>query len=186
MGGNCKTKPARTELTKLIRLSTLDLITSVGDLAANRLGDVLFEQGDMLGAIDAWQRVLDYRTDSSLSRPMLLVKTGVALANAGRWAELDEVERQLKALCGRNGDGGGSQSRGHRSHRRADQGTPGAGLQRGRRRPARLVLCRRRRAGLAVPLRSQRQQKKRDVDSAVGELWTGNRSISPICRWRPW
>ena len=84
------------EMTKLSRLSTLDLITSVGDLAANRLGDVLFEQGDMLGAINAWQRVLDYRTDSSLSRAMLLVKTGIALANAGRWAKLDEVERQLR------------------------------------------------------------------------------------------
>ncbi len=28
--------------------------------------------------------------------PMLLVKIGVALANAGRWSELAEVERQLK------------------------------------------------------------------------------------------
>jgi outer membrane protein assembly factor BamB len=84
------------EMTKLARLSTLDLITSVGDLAANRLGDVLFEQGDMLGAIDAWQRVLDLRPDSSLSRPLLSTKIGVALSNAGRWSELAEVERQLK------------------------------------------------------------------------------------------
>jgi outer membrane protein assembly factor BamB/tetratricopeptide (TPR) repeat protein len=84
------------EMTKLSRLATLELITSVGDLAANRLGDALFEQGDLLGAIDSWQRILTYRPDSSLSRAQLLVKIGIALADAGRWSELTEVERELK------------------------------------------------------------------------------------------
>jgi outer membrane protein assembly factor BamB/tetratricopeptide (TPR) repeat protein len=84
------------EMEKLSRLATLDLITSVGDLAANRLGDALFEQGDLLGAIDAWQRVLNYRPDSSLPRAVLLVKTGIAMADAGRWLEMGEVERELK------------------------------------------------------------------------------------------
>ncbi len=84
------------EMDKLSRLATLDLITSVGDLAANRMGDALFEQGDLLGAIDAWQRVLDYRPDSTLPRAVLLLKTGIAMADAGRWIELGEVARELK------------------------------------------------------------------------------------------
>ena len=84
------------EMTKLSRLATLDLITSVGDLAANRLGDALFEQGDLLGAVDAWQRILNYRPDSSLPRAQLLTKIGIALADAGRWIELADVERELK------------------------------------------------------------------------------------------
>ena len=84
------------EMNKLSRLATLDLITSVGDLAANRLGDALFEQGDLLGAVDAWQRILNYRPDSSLPRAQLLVKIGIALADAGRWIELADVERELK------------------------------------------------------------------------------------------
>ncbi len=55
-------------MATLSRLATLDLITSVGDLASDRLGELLFEQGDMIGAVDAWQRILTHRPDSSLSR----------------------------------------------------------------------------------------------------------------------
>jgi outer membrane protein assembly factor BamB/tetratricopeptide (TPR) repeat protein len=84
------------EIEKLSRLATLELITSVGDLAADRLGELLFEQGDMTGAIEAWQRILTYRPDSTLSRPLLLAKVGVALARAGRWEELEELQRQLE------------------------------------------------------------------------------------------
>jgi outer membrane protein assembly factor BamB len=83
------------ELEKLSRLATLELITSVGDLASDRLGEVLFEQGDMTGAVEAWQRVLAHRPDSSLSRGFLLAKVGVALAHAGRWEELATVAQQL-------------------------------------------------------------------------------------------
>jgi outer membrane protein assembly factor BamB len=86
---------ASDDLPTLTRLASVELITAVGDLAANRLGDVLFEQGDMDGAIDAWQRVLNDRPDSNLPRADLLAKTATALARAGRWAELSEVQRQI-------------------------------------------------------------------------------------------
>ncbi len=83
------------EQEKLSRLATLELITSVGDLASDRLGEVLFEQGDMTGAVEAWQRVLNHRPDSGLSRVLLLTKVGVALAHAERWDELTDVGKQL-------------------------------------------------------------------------------------------
>ncbi len=83
------------EIQSLRRLATLEMITSVGDLAADRLGEVLFEQGDMSGAVDAWQRILTERPDSSLPRAQLLAKIAVALADAGRGSEIPPVAEQL-------------------------------------------------------------------------------------------
>src|SRR6185295_6502168 len=85
----------KAEMENLSRLATMYLISSVGDLAANRLGDLLFEQGDMDGAIQTWQRVLEDRPDSAIPRVELLVKTATAKARARRWQELSEVSRQI-------------------------------------------------------------------------------------------
>jgi len=69
----------------------------VGDLGADRLGDVLFEQGDMDGAISAWQRILEWRPDSTLRPVELLIKTATAMTRAGRWKEAAEVKQLIEA-----------------------------------------------------------------------------------------
>jgi len=83
------------EFSKLSRLATVDLVTSVGDLAANRLGDILFEQGDLDAAAAAWQSILTERPDSPLRRVDLLVKISTAMARAGRSEELALLARQI-------------------------------------------------------------------------------------------
>ncbi len=69
------------------RSSTNHLISSVGDRAADRLGDLYFERGDFEQAIAAWQTCSTYCPDSKLSKPQTLVKIATALARAGRWNE---------------------------------------------------------------------------------------------------
>ena len=83
------------ELPKLEKLVSQYLITSSGDAAADRLGDLYFEEGRFSDAVRCWQLVLDYRTDSTLSRPQLLTKIGVALVRQGRQAEFREVQRTI-------------------------------------------------------------------------------------------
>ena len=85
------------EFEILSRLATIELHTSVGDLGADRLGDVLFEQGDMDGAISAWQRILEWRPDSTLRPVELLIKIATAMTRAGRWKEAAEVKRLIEA-----------------------------------------------------------------------------------------
>ncbi|HEV3022475.1 MAG TPA: PQQ-binding-like beta-propeller repeat protein [Pirellulales bacterium] len=83
------------EMTKLERILSSYFITSVGDVAADRLGDIYFEQGEMDRAADCWQAVLQYRPESALVRVRLLVKSAIALARAGRWDEFVELKRQV-------------------------------------------------------------------------------------------
>lgn len=85
----------KDELAKLQQIVNSHLVTSVGDVAANRLGDLYFEQGLMDRAVEAWQMILTALPDSSLSRADLLTKTGIALARAGRWEELRLVQQEL-------------------------------------------------------------------------------------------
>ena len=75
------------ELNKLTQIFAKYLITSVGDEAANRLGDLHFEAGNFAQAINAWRAILEERPDSRISKARLRVKIGVALArlrNDGR------------------------------------------------------------------------------------------------------
>ena len=85
-----------SEADKLAAIVSGQLITSVGDLAADRLGDLYFERGEYAKAADAWQAILLYLPESSLSRAVLLTKAGVAQARSGRWNDLDDTLRQLK------------------------------------------------------------------------------------------
>ena len=70
-------------------------ITSVGDDAADRLGDACFEAGDFLAADAAWKAVLDHYPDTNLNKTRLRLKRCAALSRASRWETFDEVAASL-------------------------------------------------------------------------------------------
>ena len=84
------------ELTKLTQIFTRYLVTSVGDEAANRLGDLHFEAGNFGQAVNAWQAILDERPDSRLPRARLRVKIAVGLVRLERWAEFRRMLRLVE------------------------------------------------------------------------------------------
>lgn len=84
-----------TEQATLERIFSAYFLTTVGDNAADRLGDLYFEQGRYDRAAECWLAVLRERTDSDLSPALMAVKAALALARAGRWAEIDAVRREL-------------------------------------------------------------------------------------------
>ena len=63
-----------TELKNLERVYSAYFITSVGDNAADRLGNLYFEQGRFDCAADCWLSVLRERPDTDLSPALLAVK----------------------------------------------------------------------------------------------------------------
>ena len=83
------------ELKNLERVYSAYFITSVGDNAADRLGDLYFEQGKFDRAADCWMAVLRERPDTDLSPALLSVKAAVALSRAGRQAESEQLRREL-------------------------------------------------------------------------------------------
>ena len=72
-----------SELKNLERIYSAYFITSVGDNAADRLGDLYFELGRFDRAADCWLAVLRERPDTDLSPALLAVKAAVALAPRG-------------------------------------------------------------------------------------------------------
>jgi outer membrane protein assembly factor BamB len=86
----------KNELASLTKLVNEYFITTVGDVAADRLGDLEFERGDVEQAAERWQSILQYRPESVLKRAQLLVKSAIALARAGRWDEVRRAARELR------------------------------------------------------------------------------------------
>ncbi len=66
-------------------------LTSVGDDAANLLGDAAFEQGDFRGAERHWRDILDHHPNTEWGELRIQVKRAVALLRSGR-------SRQFAAL----------------------------------------------------------------------------------------
>lgn len=81
------------EREKLTQVVSTYLITSVGDVAADRLGDLEFEAGNFLDAIECWRSIVNRRPDSRLSKGRLLIKIGTALARENRWDDFRELQR---------------------------------------------------------------------------------------------
>lgn len=84
------------ELDRLSRLLNRYFVTAAGGAAADRLGDVYFEQGDLARAAELWQQVLAHHLESPAPRVRLLVKSATALARLGRWGEFEELRRQVQ------------------------------------------------------------------------------------------
>lgn len=86
----------KDEVEKLSKVFNDFFITSAGDVAADRLGDIYFEQGEMDKAAECWQAVVDFRPETKIPRVRLLTKTAIALARAGRWQEFAALQRQVQ------------------------------------------------------------------------------------------
>lgn len=86
---------AGEDLAALREIFQAFFITSIGDEAADRLGDACFEAGDFLAADAAWKAVLDHYPDTNLSKTRLRLKRCAALSRAARWDAFDEVAASL-------------------------------------------------------------------------------------------
>ena len=84
-----------SELKTLERIYSAYFLTSIGDNAADRLGDLYFEMGRFDQAADCWQAVLREHTDTDLSPALIAVKSALALSRAGRRAEIVTLRRDL-------------------------------------------------------------------------------------------
>jgi len=86
----------KEEIEKLTKIFDDFFVTASGDAAADRLGDLYFEQGEMGKAAECWQAVVDFCPETAIPRVRLLVKTAIALARAERWSEFEELRRQVR------------------------------------------------------------------------------------------
>ncbi len=83
------------EIDSLTQIVDNHLVSSVGDKAADRLGDLYFERGDLPRAQAAWRTVLNYCPESEISKAQLLIKVATALALSGRGGEMGEIQRAI-------------------------------------------------------------------------------------------
>ncbi|REK08600.1 MAG: hypothetical protein DWQ37_19875 [Planctomycetota bacterium] len=83
------------ELENLSAIVSQHLISSVGDAAADRLGDLYFERGEFENAAAAWQAIADDCPDSTIPKAQTLVKIATALARAGHWNQFRQVEARV-------------------------------------------------------------------------------------------
>jgi outer membrane protein assembly factor BamB len=87
---------ASDEITTLQKIVDQYFVSSYGDLAADRLGDALFEAGDFTGAARAWQLVIDGNGDTTLSKLRLHTKRAAALARGGHWPAFEQESRLIR------------------------------------------------------------------------------------------
>ena len=85
-----------SQLGDLERVYSGYFTTSVGDNAADRLGDLYFELGRFDRAADCWLSILRERPDTDLSPALVSLKAALALHRAGRRAEFEQVRAELK------------------------------------------------------------------------------------------
>src|SRR3954453_3111747 len=89
-----------TELKNLERIYSAYFMTSIGDNAADRLGDLHFELGRFDEAADCWLAILRDRPDTDLSPALVSVKAALALHRAGRLSEFEQVRAELSSRFG--------------------------------------------------------------------------------------
>ena len=90
----------KAELENLERVYSAYFTSTVGDNAADRLGDLYFERGRFDRAADCWLSVVRERPDTDLSPGLLTLKAALALKRAGRSAELEEARAELEKRYG--------------------------------------------------------------------------------------
>lgn len=96
-GGNAAApSPAVDEIATLREIYEKYFISSVGDRAADRLGDALFETGDFATAAAAWGAILKDCPDTALPKLRLHIKRCTALARASQWDRFDDALRQVR------------------------------------------------------------------------------------------
>jgi outer membrane protein assembly factor BamB len=88
------------ETEKLKKIFSQYLLTSVGDVASDTLGDIYFEQGTLDKAIACWQSVLRYHPNSNLPRVRLLTKCAIAAARSGAWDQFQQFAEQVRTRHG--------------------------------------------------------------------------------------
>ena len=91
---------ATSDLSKLERLYSAYFPSAVGDDAADRLGDLYYEQGRFDRAADCWLAILRDRPDTDLEPGLIALKAALALRRSGRDSEYAEI---LGDLSGRFG-----------------------------------------------------------------------------------
>ena len=84
-----------TEQATLEKLFSAYFLTTVGDNAADRLGDLYFEQGRFDRAADCYLAIFRERTDTDLSLALAGTKAALALARANRRSEARAVRAEL-------------------------------------------------------------------------------------------
>jgi len=84
-----------SEMKTLERVYSAYFNTTVGDNAADRLGDLYFEMGRFDRAADCWLALLRDHADTDLSPALVSVKAALALSNAGRRGEVVALRRDM-------------------------------------------------------------------------------------------
>lgn len=84
-----------SERKTLERIVSSYFITSIGDNAADRLGDLYYELGHFDRAADSWLAVVRKRPDTELSPALLSLKAALALLRSGRRSEFEQVRAEL-------------------------------------------------------------------------------------------
>ncbi|MEM9415232.1 MAG: PQQ-binding-like beta-propeller repeat protein [Planctomycetota bacterium] len=88
----------------------LFFMTSVGDEAADLLGDLYFERGQFASAQACWEAIIEHHPGSSLPEVDLQYKRVLALHRAGRAQEAHALAQQVALrFAGRGVDYGGGQ-----------------------------------------------------------------------------
>lgn len=90
------------ELNKLTLIVNRYLVTSVGDEAANRLGDLHFEAGNFAQAVNAWREILEERPDSRIPKARLRMKIAVGLARQRQWGAFRELQKLVESQHSRD------------------------------------------------------------------------------------
>jgi outer membrane protein assembly factor BamB len=83
------------ELKNLERIYSAYFVTSIGDNASDRLGDLYFELGRFDRAAECYLAVLRDRPDTDLAPAVLAVKAALALSRAGRRSEFEQLRDEL-------------------------------------------------------------------------------------------
>ncbi len=83
------------EQANLEKIFSSYFLTTIGDNAADRLGDLHFEAGRYDRAAECWLAVLRDRTDTDLAPALMATKATIALAKAGRRTEARALRNEL-------------------------------------------------------------------------------------------